>query len=136
MTSFCLAVEGETASSAGVVLPDVDQRVLLGELRQARLGARPCRPGRRAHHDRFQCRRGELTAGRARRRGAPISVADLDSSEAPQLARSGRQRTDAPDGPRRARTRRSPSTLPCGCGPTALNRRRSRTRMVPENIRT
>ena len=54
-----LAVERDRELLARVVLPDVDQRVLLGELceRDAEPRAVVGRPG---DDDRLQCRRGEL----------------------------------------------------------------------------
>ena len=68
---------------ADVVLPDVDQRILLGELGQRRAQrAAVVRIAR--HDDRLQGRRGELVPFRLPARRAD-RVADLDLGQAPQL---------------------------------------------------
>ena len=76
------AVEGDGDLLADIVLPQVDQRVLLGELGERRV--QPPLVGRAARKHGLQRRRGEVARGRsaaARRR-----VADPDVVQAPELA--------------------------------------------------
>ncbi len=68
-------------------LPDVDQRVLLGELPESDAERSPV-TGTAGYHDRFQRRRGELVSlgPDPARRERPDLVADLDLVQAPELA--------------------------------------------------
>ena len=86
-----LAVERDGQLAAHVVLPDVDQRVLLGELRE-RDAKPPAVVGSPRRDDGLQRRRRELVV-----RPPPLlaadAVADLDAAEAPELGDlSGRHR--------------------------------------------
>jgi hypothetical protein len=76
-----------------IVQPQVDQRVLLGELGERNV-ERTSVGGAAGNDDRFQCRRREIVAIRGRSRYAD-RVADLDISETPELS-------DLPRGDRRA----------------------------------
>ena len=95
-----LAVERDEQLLPHVVLAQVDQRVLLGELGQR--GVQRARSAGAAGHDhRLQRRRREVVAAPRPRRGDADRVADPDVAEAPQLAdlpgaRPTSRRTAAP----------------------------------------
>jgi hypothetical protein len=96
MTSVVLAIERDGDLLPGVVLLDVDQRVLLGELAERSAeGAIAARVA--GGDDRFQCRRGELVLLRMLRRRAD-RVADLDFRETPQLPDLAGRHGLTPDG--------------------------------------
>ena len=80
-----LAVERDEHLLPDVVLPEVDQRVLLGELGQGAVQrARSAAVSR--HDDRLQRRRREVVVLRAGSRGSADRVADPDLAEPPELA--------------------------------------------------
>ena len=127
-----LAVERDRDLLPRVVLPDVDQRVLLGELRERDAQPRPCRRGR-GDDDRLQRRRGELVlraARPARRRSGRRS----GSSPRPQSLPISPAATEGPpDAAPRSKTLIAVTLLLTAVAPKCS---RSRVRTVPENIRT
>ena len=96
-----LAVERDGDLPAGVVLPDADQRVLLGELGEGDSERAPVVRTAR-DDDGLQCRRGELGLLRHMPVRRANRVADLDIGQTPQLPESLRRTTD----PRRHSIRR------------------------------
>ena len=128
-----LAVERDGELLAQVVLAQVDQRVLLGQLGQGGVQRAPV--GRPAgDDDRLQRRRRELAPVTGGRRRAD-RVADPDLGQPPELADlPGRDRRP-PRRPRRASNTLDRGDLASRAVPPA-RRSRSRTRTVPANIRT
>jgi hypothetical protein len=78
-----LAVERDGQLLRGVVLTHVDQRVLLGELRQRDAQRQPV-PGATGSDDRLQRRRGEVVPSCVRSRRTD-RVADPDLAQPPEL---------------------------------------------------
>ena len=92
-----LAVERDEHLLPDVVLPQVDQRVLLGELGERDV-QRASVGGACGNDDRLQRRRREVMAARAVVRDCADRVADLDIAETPELADLTCGDRRAPDG--------------------------------------
>ena len=125
-----LAVERDRELLADVVLPDVDQRVLLGEL-----GERDAEPRSVVGISPATTTDSSVGGGNWCARSGPglaDPVADLDLVETPELRDRARGDRRTLHG-RPALEDRDRRDLVLGPGP---NRTRSRVRIVPENIRT
>jgi len=119
---------------ADLVLPQVDERVLLGELGEREV-ERAAVGRRRGFDDRLQCRRGKLAYTGVSRSRKTDRVADLDVGETPELADlTGRDRGRRTTDPR-SNTPIAVTLVPVASG-SSRSCSRSRVRTVPENIRT
>ena len=127
-----LAVERDGELLPDVVLPHVDQRVLLGELGE-RDAERALVAGRAGNDDRLERRRREVVLLRVARAAAPIA-SPIRTSPRPQslpICPARDRRALRP--PSRASKTLIAVTFR---SPSWPNRTRSRVRTVPENMRT